>query len=53
MKFQEFEALVENQMGNKIKVLRLDNRGRYTLNSLINFYVVVGIKKGLIVTYNP
>jgi hypothetical protein len=28
--FQEFKALVENQTGKKIKVLRTDNGGEYT-----------------------
>lgn len=52
-KFQEFMALVENKMGKKTKVLRSDNGGDYTLNSFIDFYVAMGIKKDLIVPYNP
>ena len=28
--FQESKALVENQTGRKIRLLRLDNRGEYT-----------------------
>jgi hypothetical protein len=30
--FQEFKSLVENQTGNKIKVLRSNNGGEYTSN---------------------
>ena len=30
--FQEFKALVENQTGKKIKVLRSNNGGEYTSN---------------------
>jgi hypothetical protein len=29
-RFQEFKALVENQTGKKIGVLRIDNGGEYT-----------------------
>jgi hypothetical protein len=29
-RFQEFRALVENQTGRKIRVLRSDNGGEYT-----------------------
>ena len=29
-RFQEFKALVENQTGRKIRVLRSDNGGEYT-----------------------
>jgi hypothetical protein len=29
-RFQEFKALVENQIGRKIKVLRSNNGGEYT-----------------------
>lgn len=28
-KFKEFKDIVENQLGNKIKVLRTDNRGAF------------------------
>jgi hypothetical protein len=33
-RFQEFKALVENQTGRKIKVLRSDNGGEYTSKCL-------------------
>jgi transposase InsO family protein len=37
-RFQEFKALVENQTGKKIKVLRLDNGGEYTSMEFAEFY---------------
>jgi transposase InsO family protein len=50
---REFRALVENQTGKKIKVLRSDNGGEYTSNELKNFCKEVGIKRELTVPYNP
>ena len=35
--FQEFKALVENQTGKKIKVLRSDNGGEYTFHAFDEF----------------
>jgi hypothetical protein len=35
--FQEFKALVENQTGKKIKVLRLDNGGEYASTEFVEF----------------
>jgi transposase InsO family protein len=52
-KFQEFKALVENQIGRKIRVLRSDNRGEYTSKEFVDYYGAVGIKKELIDPYNP
>lgn len=51
-RFQEFKALVENQTGRKIKVLRSDNGGKYTSIDFIDFCAREGIKKELIVSYN-
>jgi transposase InsO family protein len=51
-RFQEFKALVEKQTGKKIKVLRLDNGGKYTSNEFKDFCRVVGIKKELTIRYN-
>ena len=36
-RFQEFKALVENQTGRKIRVLRLDNGGEYTSKEFVGF----------------
>ena len=37
----------------KIKILRSDNGGEYTLNAFKYFCVQEGIKKEFIVSYNP
>jgi hypothetical protein len=52
-RFQEFKALVENQTGKKIKVLRSDNVGEYTSNEFNDFCAREGIKREVIVPYNP
>jgi hypothetical protein len=52
-RFQEFKALVENQTGKKIKVLRSDNGGEYTSNEFSDFCVREGIKREVTVPYNP
>jgi hypothetical protein len=52
-KFQEFKAQVENLTRRKIKVLRSDNGGEYTSKVFINFCIEAGIKRELIVLYNP
>ena len=44
-RFQEFKALVENQAGKKIKVLRSDNGGEYTSNELRDFCSQEGIRR--------
>ena len=52
-RFREFKALVENQFGKKIKVLRSDNGGEYTSDGFIDFCSQVGIKREFTVPYNP
>lgn len=52
-RFKEFKALVENQTGKKIKILRSDNGGKYTSNAFKDFCAQEGIKKELTVSYNP
>ena len=51
--FQEFKALVETQIGRKIKVLRSDNGGEYILGEFVDYCAEVGIKREFIVPYNP
>jgi transposase InsO family protein len=51
--FQEFKALVENQTGKKIKELRSDNGGEYTSKEFMDFCAREGIRRELIVPYNP
>jgi hypothetical protein len=52
-RFQEFKSFVENQTGKKIRVLRSDNGGEYTSKEFMEFCVGEGIKRELIVPYNP
>ena len=52
-KFQEFKALVENQMGKKIKVLRYDNGSEYTDHEFEDFCTQYGIHRHLTIPYNP
>ena len=52
-KFQEFRALVENQTGRKIQVLRSDNRGEYTSKEFVDYCATTRIKKELSVPNNP
>jgi transposase InsO family protein len=44
---------VENQIGRRMKVLKLDNGGEYTSNYLKDFCKEAGIKEELTVSYNP
>ena len=44
---------MENTIGKKIKVLQLDNSGEYMGKSFEEFCARAGIKKELIVQYNP
>ena len=44
---------MENHLRRKIKVLRSDNGSEYTSKNFNSFYTEVGIKRELIVPYNP
>jgi len=50
--FQEFKALMKNQIGKIIKVCRSDNGGEYTSNEFFDFCKKARIKKETIVPYN-
>jgi transposase InsO family protein len=52
-RFHEFRTLVENQTGRKIQVLRSNNGGEYTSKEFVDYCTATGIKKELIVPYNP
>ena len=52
-RFQEFRALVETQTGQKIKSLRSDNGGEYTLGDFVDYCAEAGIRREFIVPYNP
>ena len=53
LRFQEFTALVENQTGNKIKVLKSNNGGEYTSKAFDKFCRREGIRRQLTVPYTP
>jgi transposase InsO family protein len=52
-RFQEFRALVENESGKRIKVLRSDNGGEYSSRQLIDFRAQHGIRRQMTEPYNP
>eukprot|EP00253_Pinus_taeda_P017406 PITA_17406 len=52
-RFQEFRALVERQTGQKIKSLRSDNGGKYTLGEFVDYCSEAGIRREFTVPYNP
>ena len=52
-KFKEFKAMLENQTGRRIKVLRSDNGGEYTSKEFDAFYFQEGIKEQLTVPDTP
>ena len=51
--FKEFKALIENQTGRHIRILRSDNGGEYESNEFDDFYREARIKRELTVPYNP
>eukprot|EP00253_Pinus_taeda_P032374 PITA_32374 len=52
-RFQEFRTLVETQTGRKIKSLRSDNGGEYTLGEFVDYCAKAGIRREFTVPYNP
>eukprot|EP00253_Pinus_taeda_P023761 PITA_23761 len=48
-----FKALVENQIGKKIKIWRTDNGIEYESNEFIDYCREVGIKRETTTTYTP
>ena len=53
LQFQKFKALVKNQTGKNIKVLRSDNGGEYTSHAFDEYCWQEGIKRQLTVPYTP
>ena len=51
--FKEFKALVENQTGKKIKVLRSDNGGEYIDSKFVDFCASEGVQREFTVPYTP
>ena len=52
-RFKEFKALIENQTGRHIRILRSDNEGEYESNEFDDFCREAGVKKELTAHYNP
>jgi transposase InsO family protein len=52
-RFKELKDLTENLSERKIKILRTNNGGEYTLNEFVSFCRDVGIKRELTTPYNP
>lgn len=51
--FKSFKALVENEAGRAIKVLRTDRGGEFNSQEFSNFCEMNGIRRQLIVAYTP
>jgi len=51
--FKRFKAMVENESGCKLKMLRSDNGKEYTSNKFNDFCEEMGIKHQLTVSYTP
>ena len=51
--FRDFKALVENQIGNKIKILRTDNGTKYESNEFNDYCREIGIKRETTTGYTP
>ena len=51
--FKVFKALVENQCGRKLKVLRSDNGVEYVKSKFINYCVDAGIQMQHSIPYTP
>jgi transposase InsO family protein len=52
-KFKQYKALVENEIGHKIKVLRSDNGGEYVSKKFDTFLVECEIQQQTSVPYSP
>lgn len=51
VEYKEFEALVENESGHQIKVLRYDHGGEYDSNAFNAYYKQHGIKRKFTTRY--
>ncbi len=52
-KFKQYKALVENEIGHKIKMLRSDNGGEFVSKKFDAFIVECGIQQQTSVPYSP
>eukprot|EP00253_Pinus_taeda_P026191 PITA_26191 len=53
LKFCEFKALAEKELGRKIKALQSDNGGEYVSQQSKDYYASEGIKRKLTAPHNP
>jgi transposase InsO family protein len=51
--FKKFKALVENQFGKSIKVLRSDNGGEFCSKDFLDFCTQEGIQRQYTTPYTP
>ena len=51
--FKVFKALVENQSGRKLKILKYDKRGKYVKYYFIQYCSYVGIHMQHSIPYTP
>ena len=51
--FQQFKALMENQSGHRIKILKTDRGGEYVSNEFLNFCKTHGVQKQFTARYTP
>jgi transposase InsO family protein len=52
-KFKQYKALVENEIGHKIKVLRSDNGGEFVSKNFDAFFTKCGIQRQTSAPYSP
>jgi len=52
-KFKYFQAVIENQTRDKIKILRKDNRGKFTSNEFQEFLKLHGMHHSTFMLYLP
>ncbi len=52
-KFKQYKALVKNEIGHKIKVLRSDNGGKFVSKKFYAFLAECGIQRQTSVPYSP
>jgi transposase InsO family protein len=52
-KFKEYKSFIEKKRGKHIRILRTNNGGDFESLHLEDFCKSVGIKRQLIVPYNP
>jgi transposase InsO family protein len=52
-KYKQYKALVENEIGHKIKVLRFDNKGEFVFKKFNAFLAKCGIQRQTSAPYSP